>query len=312
MESTGVYWKSPHAWLERAGLNCQVVNAHHVKNVPGRKSDIADPEWLATLARAGLLRPSFVPPEKLRRLRLVSRQRQKLVGTLAAEKNRLGKVLVDAGVRLGVVVSDLHGKSARAMIAALIAGATPEQALRHASPQLNAPRDEIAASLEGEISDEHAFVLQQTLGHIAFLEQIIAKFDARLIAHLDSPEEKNALALLQTVPGIDLIGAAMLLVEIGANMALFAGADHLASWAGICPGNNRSAGKSKNERQRKGNSYVRRLLCEFVQAAMKTTCAFQAKHKALAIRRGFMASGSSRTSSIRSKPLSNTAPLTWT
>lgn len=287
MESTGVYWKSPHAWLERAGLNCQVVNAHHVKNVPGRKSDIADPEWLATLARAGLLRPSFVPPEKLRRLRLVSRQRQKLVGTLAAEKNRLGKVLVDAGVRLGVVVSDLHGKSARAMIAALIAGATPEQALRHASPQLKAPREEIAAALEGEISDEHAFVLQQTLGHIAFLEQSIAKFDARLIAHLDSPEEKNALALLQTVPGIDLIGAAMLLVEIGANMALFAGADHLASWAGMCPGNNRSAGKRKNERQRKGNSYVRRLLCEFVQAARKTTCAFQAKHKALAIRRGF-------------------------
>lgn len=287
MESTGVYWKSPHAWLERAGLNCLVVNAHHVKNVPGRKSDIADPEWLATLARAGLLRPSFVPPEKLRRLRLVSRQRQKVVGMLAAEKNRLGKVLADAGVRLGVVVSDLHGKSARAMIAALIAGATPEQALRYASPQLRAPREEIAAALEGEISAEHSFVLQAILSHIAFLEQSIAKFDAHLLAGLDSPEEKNALTLLQTVPGIDLIGAAMLLVEIGTNMVLFAGSDHLASWAGMCPGNNRSAGKRKNERQRKGNSYVRRLLCEFVQAARKTPCAFQAKHKALTIRRGF-------------------------
>ena len=114
MESTGIYWKSPHAWLERAGLNCMVVNAHHAKNVPGRKTDIADPRWLAMLARAGLLKPSFVPPEKLRRLRLVSRQRQKLVGMLAAEKNRLGKVLADAGVRLGVVVSDVRGESARA------------------------------------------------------------------------------------------------------------------------------------------------------------------------------------------------------
>jgi len=286
MESTGVYWKSPHAWLERAGLECMVVNARHVKNVPGHKTDISDPRWLATLVRAGLLKPSFVPPEKLRRLRVVSRQRQKLVGMLAAEKNRLGKVLADAGVRLGVVVSDIHGKSGRQMIAALIAGATPEEALAFASPQLQASREDIAAALEGEISPEHRFVLRRIQRHIAFLEEDIAAFNAHLIAGLDSPEEKNALALLETVPGIDLIGAAMLLVEIGTNMALFAGSDRLASWAGMCPGNNRSAGKRKNERQRKGNTYVRRLLCEFVQAAKKSPCAFQAKHRALAIRRG--------------------------
>ena len=287
MESTGIYWKSAHAWLERAGFKCIVVNARHVKNVPGHKSDISDPRWLAMLARAGLLKPSFVPPEKLRFLRLVSRQRQKVVGMLAAEKNRLGKVLADAGVRLGVVVSDINGKSARAMIAALIAGATPEQALAFASPRLKAPREEIAAALEGEISDEHCFVLQELRSHIVFLERSMARFDARLLAGLDSPEEKNALALLETVPGIDRIGAAMLLVEIGTNMVLFAGADRLASWAGMCPGNNRSAGKRKNERQRKGNTYVRRLLCEFVQAARKTPCAFQAKHNAVTIRRGF-------------------------
>lgn len=287
MESTGIYWKSPHAWLERAGLNCMVVNAHHVKNVPGRKTDIADPRWLAMLARAGLLKPSFVPPEKLRRLRLVSRQRLKLVGMLAAEKNRLGKVLADAGVRLGVVVSDLNGKSARAMISALIAGATPQEALMHASPRLKAPREEIAAALEGDISFEHAFVMQSLLGHVDYLEARIREFDAHLIAGLDSSEEKNALTLLQTIPGIDLIGAAMLLVEIGTTMALFAGPSHLASWAGLCPGNNRSAGKRKRERQRKGNTYVRRLLCEFVQAARKTQSMFQVKHKALTITRGF-------------------------
>lgn len=287
MESTGIYWKSAHATLEEAGLNCLVANAHHVKNVPGRKTDVGDAEWLATLARAGLLKPSFVPPERLRRLRLVSRQRQKLAGMLAAEKNRLGKVLADAGVRLGVVVSDLNGKSARAMIAALIAGATPEQALRHASSRLKAPREEIADALDGEISAEHTFVLSTILAHIDFLHNSIRTFDAHLIAGLDQPEEKNALALLQTMPGIDLIGAAMLLVEIGTNMALFAGSDHLASWAGMCPGNNKSAGKRKRERQRKGNSYVRRLLCEFAQAARRTQSLFQAKHKAVAIRRGF-------------------------
>ena len=287
MESTGIYWKSPHAWLERAGLNCMVVNAHHVKNVPGRKTDIADPRWLAMLARAGLLKPSFVPPEKLRRLRLVSRQRQKLVGMLAAEKNRLGKVLADAGVRLGVVVSDLNGKSARAMIAALIAGATPEQALQHADRRLKAPREEIAAALDGDITFEHRFVLQTILAHIDYLEASVRELDAHLVAGLDSPAEKNALALLQTVPGIDVIGAAMLLVEIGTTMALFATPSHLASWAGLCPGNNRSAGKRKRERLRKGNTYVRRLLCEFVQAARKTQSMFQAKHKALAITKGF-------------------------
>jgi transposase len=287
MESTGIYWKSAHAWLERAGLNCMVVNAHHVKNVPGHKSDIADPRWLAMLARAGLLKPSFVPPEKLRRLRLVSRQRQKLTGMLAAEKNRLGKVLADAGVRLGVVVSDLNGKSARAMTAALIAGATPEEALAFADRRLKAPREEIAAALDGDITFEHAFVLQTILRHIDYLEASIRDFDAHLVAGLDSPEEKNALALLQTVPGVDLIGAAMLLVEIGTTMALFAGPAHLASWAGLCPGNNRSAGKRKRERQRKGNTYVRRLLCEFVQAARKTRSMFMAKHKALLITRGF-------------------------
>jgi transposase len=287
MESTGIYWKSAHAWLERAGLNCMVVNAHHVKNVPGRKTDIADSRWLAMLVRAGLLKPSFVPPEKLRRLRLVSRQRQKLVGMLVAEKNRLGKVLADAGVRLGVVVSDLNGKSARAMIAALIAGATPEEALRFADQRLKAPREEIAAALDGDITVEHRFVLQTILRHIDHLEASIRDLDAHLIAGLDSSEEKNALVLLQTVPGIDLVGAAMLLVEIGTTMTVFATPSHLASWAGLCPGNNRSAGKSKRERQRKGNTYVRRLLCEFVQAARKTQSMFQAKHKALAITRGF-------------------------
>ena len=124
MESTGIYWKSPYAALEAAGLFAKMVNARHVKNVPGRKTDVGDAQWLATLARAGLLRGSFIPPATLRELRLIARQRQKLVGQLASEKNRLHKVLTDGGIRLGVVVSDLHGLSARAMIRAIIAGQT--------------------------------------------------------------------------------------------------------------------------------------------------------------------------------------------
>ena len=195
-------------------------------------------------------------------------------------------MLADAGIRLGVVVSDLNGKSARAMIAALIGGATPEVALGAASPRLKAPRSEIAAALDGEIGDEHRFVLDAILAHIDWLESAVRQFDARLLARLDAPEERNALALLQTIPGIDQAGAAMLLVEIGTTMALFAGSDHLASWTGLCPGNNESAGKRRRGKGRKGNSYVRRLLCEFAHAASKTKSTFRAKYEALKIRRG--------------------------
>lgn len=284
MESTGIYWKSPYAALEKVGIRAKVVNARHVKQVPGRKTDIADAEWLAMLARAGLLRGSFVPPAKFRELRIVARQRQKIGGQLSAEKNRLHKVLADAGIRLAVVVSDLNGQSARAMIEALIAGATPNEALVFASRRLKATPDQLREALDGELTAAHRFVLEELLVHIKELEERIARFDAYLLAELQS--EHNALVLLQTSPGIDLIGAAMLLVEIGCDMTAFGNADRLASWVGICPGNNESAGKRKSGRMRKGNPYVRRLLCEFAHAARKTRCAFKAKYESLAPRLG--------------------------
>ena len=287
MESTGIYWKSPYAALERVGIRALVVNAHHVKQVPGRKTDVSDAEWLASLARCGLLqRRSFVPPMKYRELRLVSRQRQKLNGMLAAEKNRLAKVLADSGVRLGAVVSDLHGKSARAMTRALIAGAAPEMALKQASSRLKAPREEIGASLEGDLSPAHLFVLEALIAHIERLEAEIARFDAYLAAELSDPAELQCMALLQTIPGIDRIGAAMLLVEIGTEMSEFRSPDAFARWSGLCPPNNLSADKRKRGKKLKGNTYVRRLLCEFALAASKTRCAFQAKYKSLTIRRG--------------------------
>ena len=284
MESTGIYWKSPYAALEAVGIRAQVVNARHVKNVPGRKTDVGDAQWLATLARAGLLRGSFVPPAKLRELRLISRQRQKLVGQLASEKNRLHKVLTDGGVRLGVVVSDLHGQSARAMVKAIIDGQPPHEVLKLASRRLKASREEIFDALQGELTDSHRFVLDELMHHIEEIEARIARFDARLLDGLT--DERNALALLQTLPGVDLIGAAMLLVEIGTDMDAFGNADRLASWVGICPGNNESAGKRKSAHVRKGNPYVRRLLCEFAHAASRTQSVFQSKFQSLIVRRG--------------------------
>ena len=285
MESTGIYWKSPYAALEAVGIRAKVVNARHVKNVPGRKTDVGDAHWLATLARAGLLRGSFVPPAKLRELRLIARQRQKLVGQLASEKNRLHKVLTDSGVRLGVVVSDLHGQSARAMVKAIIAGQPPHAVLKLASTRLKASRAEIFDALQGDLSASHRFVLDELMRHIAEIEARIARFDARLLAELES--ERNTLALLQTIPGVDLIGAAMLLIEIGTDMDAFGSADRLASWVGICPGNNESAGKRKSGHLRKGNLYVRRLLCEFAHAASRTTSVFKSKFQSLVVRRGY-------------------------
>jgi transposase len=284
MESTGIYWKSPYAALEKVGIAAWVVNARHVKNVPGRKTDISDAQWLATLARAGLVRASFIPRADIRHLRLIARQRQKLGGMLAAEKNRLHKVLADAGIRLNVLVSDLHGQSARTMVKALLADEPIHAILDHAG-RLRATREELFEALQPEeLSAKHRFVLNEIMAHIEYLEATMARFEQELLDGL-APWQPQ-MSLLQTVPGIDRMGAAMLLVEIGTDMDSFGSAERLASWAGICPGNNESAGKRKRGRTRKGNAWVRRLLCEFAQAASRTRCALKDKFSALSIRKG--------------------------
>lgn len=284
MESTGIYWKSPYAALERAGIVAWVVNARHVKNVPGRKTDVADAQWLATLARAGLLRASFVPPADIRHLRLIARQRQKLSGMLASEKNRLHKLLADAGIRLNVLVSDIHGQAGRAMVKALIEG-QPLPEILDLAGRLRASREELFEALQPEqLSDAHRFVLSEIMAHIEELEARMGRFEQTLLAGLAAWEPQ--LVLLQTLPGVDRIGAAMLLVEIGTDMASFASAEKLASWVGICPGNNESAGKRKSGKIRKGNAWVRRLLCEFAQAASRSRCGLKEKFKALSIRKG--------------------------
>lgn len=183
------------------------------------------------------------------------------------------------------MVSDVHGQSARAMIKALTANKTPQEVLKFASRRLKASREELFDALQGELTESHRFVLNELMQHIEEIEQRIARFDQRLLAGLES--EHNWLVLLQTLPGVDLIGAAMLLVEIGNDMDAFGSADRLSSWVGICPGNNESTGKHKSGWTRKGNAYVCRLLCEFAQAASRTTFAFKAKFNSLIMRRGY-------------------------
>lgn len=284
MESTGIYWKSPYAALEAVGVRAWVVNARHVKSVPGRKTDISDAQWLATLARAGLVSPSFIPPADIRHLRHIARQRQKLGGMLASEKNRLHKLLADAGVRLHLLVSDIHGQAGRAMVKALIAG-KPMSAVLDCAGRLRASREELFEAVQPEtLSGAHLFVLNEVMAHIEYLEATMARFDAQLLSEFKPWQAQ--LTILQTLPGVDRMGAAMLLVEIGTDMTSFKSAERLASWVGICPGNNESAGKRKSGKTRKGNAWVRRLLCEFAQAAARSRSALKDKFAALAIRKG--------------------------
>ena len=240
MESTGIYWKSPYAALEKVGIRALVVNAQHVKKVPGRKTDISDAEWLAMLARAGLLRGSFIPPESLRNLRQLSRYHNRTTARLAAEKNRLVRVLSDAGIRLTAVVSDAHGVAARAMIDCLLNGGTPEQALAHAG-RLQAPREELLAALQGELSEHHWFVARMIRQHLDILETQLADLERQWFDALKPYEA--ALEWLLTIPGIDRLAAAKLVVEIGLDRTAFGNAGRLAKWAGVCPGNHESAGQ---------------------------------------------------------------------
>jgi transposase len=284
MESTGIYWKSVYAALEAAGIPALVVNARHVKNVPGRKTDVADSEWLAQLARFGLLQGSFIPPKDLRELRLVSRYRRKLAGMLAGEKNRLHKLLDDAGVKLGGVVADIDGVSARKMVEGLIEGKAPSALATLGLGPLKDKHEALEAAMEGELSPRHRLILKTAHRHIRYLEDELAALDRYLIEAM--PPYAWAWQLLQTIPGIDAISAAMILIEISEDLSRFGSADRLASWAALCPGNHESAGKRKGGKTRHGNPIVCYLLCEAANAARRTKSVFRAKYDSLVLRRG--------------------------
>lgn len=284
MESTSIYWKRPFAELEAKGLHVLVVNARHVKQVPGRKTDVKDSQWLATLARFGLVNGSFIPEKAFRELRLITRYHTKLKGMLASEKNRLHKALDDAGIRLGNVLTDINGKSAKTIINGLIVGEPVEQLLSYAQGKLKRKLSELNEVLDDSLSSRYRFLLKQIQAHIDHINTELAELEAYVNDEMEP--YRRQWEILQTMPGIDAMTAAKLLVEIGVDMKPFKSSQKLASWSGMCPGNNESAGKRYSGRTRKGNAHVRRLLCESANAAARTRSQFKSHYQGLLIRRG--------------------------
>jgi transposase len=243
MESTSVYWKPVYNILEE-DFEILLVNARHVKNVPGRKTDKADSRWLTKLLLSGLLKGSFIPPQDIREMRDLFRYRKKLTCQIVAEKNRLQKILEDANIKLGSVISDLFGKSGSAIIAAIIAGQTDTAylvSLVHG--RVRASKETLHKSLQGKVTAHHRFMLATIKKSIAQTENIIADIDHAIDEHLES--HQIAIDLLQTIPGVGKSSAATIISEIGDDMNPFPSSHHLSSWAGISPGNNESAGKKK-------------------------------------------------------------------
>jgi len=268
MESTGVYWKPVFNILESA-CDLILVNARDIKQVPGRKTDKADCAWIASLLRHGLLKASFVPPPEVRELRDLCRSRTTLVRDSVTVGNRLRKVLEDANIKLDSVASDCLGTSGRAMIDALIGGEQdPLQLAKLARGRLKSKLAELVSALEGKVTAHHRFLLQEAMRQLRFLEDQIARFDEEIERHM--PPFEWALSLLITMPGVDRVAASALLGEIGCDMTRFPSARHLASWAGLCPGNNESAGRSRSGKSHRGNQWIRGLMTEIAWAASRT------------------------------------------
>jgi transposase len=268
MESTGVYWKPIYNLLEdRFAL--VLANAQHIKAVPGRKTDVRDAEWLADLLRHGLLRGSYVPERPQRELRELTRYRTALVRERSDEINRLHKTLEGANIKLSSVASDLMGKSGRRMLAALAAGTTDAGELADlAKDKLRHKLPELERALAGRMGAHQRFLLQRQLAHIEFLEQTIEQVSAEIQERLRPFE--GELTRLETIPGIGRRVAEILVAEIGTDMSRFPSAGHLASWAGMCPGQNESAGKRKSGKTRKGSPWLRSALIEAAHGAARS------------------------------------------
>ena len=269
MESTGVYWKPVYNLLEGREGAVLVVNAAHIKAVPGRKTDMKDAEWIADLLQHGLLRPSFIPDRPQRELRDLTRTRTSLVDARSAAVNRLQKVLEDANLKVAGVATDVMGVSGRAILAALLDGETDPAALADlAQGKLRKKRAELERALSGRVSAHHRLLLTTHLAHIDFLDEEIARLSAEVAERLRPLADE--LARLDTIPGVDRRTAEVLLAEIGAELDRFPTAGHLASWAGMCPGNHESAGRRTSGKTRKGSKWLRRALTEAAQGAART------------------------------------------
>lgn len=287
MESTGVYWKPVYAVLEEdEAFELIVGNAQHIKNVPGRKTDVKDSEWIALLLRHGLIKKSFVPPKPIRALRDLLRYRRTLVQGRAAERNRLLKLLEGANIKLSSVVSDVFGVSGLAMLKALLAGeASPEAIADLACGRLRRKRPALTQALEGGVEAHHRALLALQLRRLEESERDLAALDARLAEQLAPYAAQHAL--LMQIPGIDWLSAAVIIAEIGVDMSVFLSAYHLAAWAGVCPGNHQSAGRRQRGTARPGNVHLKTALFEAALGAARTRGSyFRSKYHRLKARRG--------------------------
>jgi len=286
MESTGIYWKPIFNILED-DFDIVLANAQHIKNVPGRKTDVKDCQWIAHLFRNGLISGSFIPPREIRELRDLTRTRKKLVGAMASEKNRVQKVLEDANIKISSVVSKVFGVSALAMICALMEKdeLSADEIAEMAKGKLKKKVNQLVEALNGNVTDHHRFLLKQHLGHIDFLVEVIKEFDEEIQRRL-VPYQKE-FKDIQSVTGIKGVSAASVIAEIGVDMSRFPDEAHISSWAGVCPGNNESAGKKKSGKTRRGNNYLKATLTESAWAAARTKeTAFSAMYRNIAGRRG--------------------------
>jgi transposase len=288
MESTGSYWKPVYNVLEES-VKVYLANPQEVKNRKGHKTDDKDGWWLAHLLRHAMIHPSFIPPRSIRELRDLTRRRKKLLSAATAEKNRVQKVLEDANVKLSNVLSDVFGVSGQLMLDALLEGkAPPAEMAQFAQRGARKKIPEIIQALEGHrMSDHHRRMIRYGLEHMKFLEEQITELDADIVAQIREAGLEQAWQLMQTVPGIQERSAASILAETGADMEQFPSAKHLSSWAGLCPGNNRSAGRNKSSRTTGGNPWLRSALTECAWAAAATkNCFLKDKFWSLTSRSG--------------------------
>jgi transposase len=285
MESTGVYWKPVWNILE-GQFTVVLVNAQHIKAVPGRKTDTKDCQWIAELLQHGLLRGSFVPPTPIRQLRDLTRMRASLRQDHTAIANRMQKILEDANIKLASVASDWLGVSGRAILAQLLAGEEDAEKLAAlARGRLRSKLPAMELAVEGRMTEHQRWMLRLLYEQLKFLEAQIATLEAKIQDQLSAYRE--AVALCTTIPGIEEVAAANLIAEIGVNMAQFPSAQHLASWAGICPGNHGSAGKRLSGKPRKGSTWLRRSLSQAAWAASHTKDSYlAARFRRLAARKG--------------------------
>ena len=285
MESTGVYWKPVYNILS-ADFEIILVNARHIKNVPGHKTDKKDSSWIAKLLLSGLLKGSFIPEQSIRELRELYRYKRKLIGQRVAERNRLQKILQDANIKLTSVVSDLFGATGSAILQALTEGQTdPFYLASLAKGSLKNKKAELQLALQGRLTLHHQFMLKIHIRALDNIESLIADIDER-INQCQEPYQQQ-LQLLQTIPGVGRETAGGIIAEIGCDMEAFPSEKHLASWAGVCPGNNESAGKKKSERTTHGNKTLKTALTEAAWAASHTKDSFlRRKYNSLITRRG--------------------------